>query len=173
LNHIDKSVIDAKQQESAEHFVAAMAASAFGVSIVTTNGPEGKFGLTVSAVSSVSAEPPLLLACINRKNQVEQAITGNKRFAVNLLSEEQSALAKIFAGRPEQGEAYDFGKAIWLEEHGMPVLKGATASFVCDLDSYQDAGTHRIFIGNVAHALHTAARPLVYCNRSFGKFVKV
>ena len=56
-------------------FVEAMAAAAFGVSIITTDGDSGRFGLTVSAVSSVSAEPPLLLACINRKNPIEQAIT--------------------------------------------------------------------------------------------------
>jgi flavin reductase (DIM6/NTAB) family NADH-FMN oxidoreductase RutF len=157
----------------AESFVAAMAAAAFGVSIVTTDGNAGRYGLTVSAVSSVSAEPPLLLACINRKNLVEQAITKNQRFVVNLLSDQQSALAKMFAGRPEQGEAYDFGAAKWTKEHGMPVLQGAAANFVCNLESYSDAGTHRIFIGRVIHAMHNGALPLVYSHRTFGKFVKL
>jgi flavin reductase (DIM6/NTAB) family NADH-FMN oxidoreductase RutF len=170
---MDKRVNDGMVPETANHFVAAMAAAAFGVSIVTTHGPQGRFGLTVSAVSSVSAEPPLLLACINRKNQAEQAITANKRFVVNLLSEEQSALAKIFAGRPEHGDAYDFAQASWTEEHGMPVLQGAVASFVCDLETHSDAGTHRIFIGRVIHAIHNGASPLVYSHRTFGKFVKL
>jgi flavin reductase (DIM6/NTAB) family NADH-FMN oxidoreductase RutF len=170
---MDKRVSDVRQLETADHFVNAMAAAAFGVSIVTTDGPAGKFGLTVSAVASVSAEPPLLLACINRKNDVEQAITSNKRLVVNLLSLEQAPLAKIFAGRPEQGEAYDFAKATWNEEHGMPVLQNATANFVCDLESYSDAGTHRIFVGRVIHAMHHDVMPLVYSHRAFGKFVRL
>ena len=171
---MDKRVSEVRNLEFADHFVAAMSAAAFGVSIVTTEGEAGKFGLTVSAVSSVSAEPPLLLACINRKNAVEQAITSNKRFVVNLLSEHQEDLAKIFAGRPAQGIAYDFDKASWNSEHGMPVLRGATANFVCDLESFSDAGTHRIFVGRVIHAMHNSdALPLVYSHRTFGKFVKL
>ncbi len=84
-------------------FVEAMAAAASGVSIVTTDGPAGRFGLTVSALTSVSADPPLLLACINRKNPISAAITENGCFVANLLAENQVALAKIFAGRPELG----------------------------------------------------------------------
>ena len=158
---------------SPEAFVAAMAAAAFGVSIVTTDGQSGRFGLTVSAVSSVSAEPPLLLACINRKNVIENAITKNQRFVVNFLSSEQATLAQIFAGRPSVGATYDFAAATWNEEHGMPVLQQAAANFVCELESYLDAGTHRIFIGRVVHAMHGGPSPLVYTNRSFGKFTNL
>ncbi len=154
-------------------FVEAMAAAAFGVSIITSDGGSGRFGLTVSAVSSVSAEPPLLLACINRKNPIELAITKNGRFAVNLLSDTQSSLAKIFAGRPEHGAAYDFSAAKWLHDYGLPVLEGAAANFICDLDTYHDAGTHRIFIGRVTQAIHGGPAPLVYSHRAFGKFTKL
>lgn len=47
------------------NFIMAMAAAATGVSVTTTEGSAGRFGLTVSAISSVSAEPPMLLACVN------------------------------------------------------------------------------------------------------------
>lgn len=170
---MDKRVIEPRKVETAEHFVEAMAAAAFGVSIVTTDGVDGRFGLTVSAVASVSAMPPLLLACINRKNLIEPAIIENKRFVVNLLAESQAPLAKIFAGRPEQGAAYDFAAATWYEEHQMPILQNAAANFICDLESFSDAGTHRIFIGRVIHAIHNGALPLVYSHRSFGKFTKL
>lgn len=162
-----------KLSASSEAFVEAMAAAAFGVSIVTTDGEAGRFGLTVSAVSSVSAEPPLLLASINRKNLIENAITQNRRFVVSFLSTEQAALAQIFAGRPSHGAAYDFAAAKWSEENGMPMLQEAAANFVCELESYIDAGTHRIFIGRVVHAMHSGPSPLVYSSRSFGKFTKV
>jgi flavin reductase len=167
---MDKRVDVTKQQETSDHFVEAMAAAAFGVSIVTTDGVAGKFGLTVSAVTSVSAEPPLLLACLNRKNRAVQAITKNQRFVVNLLSDQQASLATNFAGRPEQGEAYHFADSLWADEKGLPVLQNTAATFICDLETFYDAGTHRIFIGRVTSAKHGRVQPLVYSHRKFGKF---
>ncbi len=160
-------------QETPDHFVEAMAAAAFGVTIVTTNGVSGKLGLTVSAVSSVSAQPPLLLVCINRKNMIVDAITSNASFTVNMLSEVQSSLAKSFAGRPEMGQkSYDFSQDAWRENSvAGPVLESAAANFMCKLETFQDAGTHRIFIGRVIEAQHNGALPLVYSHRKFGKFL--
>jgi flavin reductase (DIM6/NTAB) family NADH-FMN oxidoreductase RutF len=152
-------------------FVAAMAHTAASVNVVTTTGPAGRFGLTVSALTSISAEPPLLLACINRKNPCVQAMTENKRFAVNTLAEPQVEVARIFAGRPLSGEAYDFSAHEWLEsEHGALLLKDAATHFTCALDSFHDAGTHRIFIGRVLVAHTNALQPLVYMGRRFGHF---
>ena len=153
-------------------FVEAMAAAASGVSIITTDGSSGRFGLTVSAVTSVSAEPPLLLCCINRKNAIAAAITENGCFAASLLSEEQVALAKIFAGRPDQGQmAYDFGAAQWYQGVAdSPVLEFAAATFECRLDSWHDGGTHRIFIGNVVSASISGLPVLAYHHRKFGRF---
>src|SRR5690242_13985198 len=76
----------AKPPVRAEQFTAAMGLAATGVSVVTTDGLQGRFGLTVSAVSSVSADPPLVLVCINRKSPAVAAVDGNGVFAVNLLS---------------------------------------------------------------------------------------
>ena len=76
----------AKPPVGAAQFTAAMGLAATGVSVVTTDGPAGRFGLTVSAVSSVSAEPPLVLCCINRKSPAMAAVEANGVFAVNLLS---------------------------------------------------------------------------------------
>jgi flavin reductase (DIM6/NTAB) family NADH-FMN oxidoreductase RutF len=152
-------------------FVAAMAHTAASVNVVTTTGPAGRFGLTVSAMTSISAEPPLLLACINRKSQCADAITANKRFAVNTLAEPQVEVARIFAGRPSSGDAYDFSAHEWIEgEHGALLLKDAATHFTCALDSFHDAGTHRIFIGRVLVAHTNALQPLVYMGRRFGHF---
>jgi flavin reductase (DIM6/NTAB) family NADH-FMN oxidoreductase RutF len=155
-----------------QDFVNAMAASAMGVSIVTTAGVAGRFGLTVSAWSSVSAEPPLLLACINRKNKIAEAIVQNGFFAVNALDEAHSDVARVFAGRPREGEAYAFDETQWrVAEHGVSLLNGASAHFVCALDSFHEAGTHRIFMGRVEQAISGTVSPLIYHNRTFGKFV--
>lgn len=154
-------------------FVEAMAAAASGVSVITTDGAAGRFGLTVSAVTSVSAEPPLLLCCINRKNPISAAITENGGFAANLLAEAQVPLAKIFAGRPEHPhQAYDFNHAQWYSGvANNPMLEFAAATFECRLDSWHDGGTHRIFIGNVVAASISGLPVLAYHHRKFGKFV--
>jgi flavin reductase (DIM6/NTAB) family NADH-FMN oxidoreductase RutF len=158
---MDQVVTKSNNQETPDHFVQAMAAAAFGVSIVTTQGATGKLGLTV--------------ACINRKNVISDAITKNKSFAVNMLSELQASLAKTFAGRPEQGlQAYDFTQGTWSDEEGAaPVLLNSAANFICHLESFHDAGTHRIFIGRVLEAQHNGALPLVYSHRKFGKFLSL
>lgn len=162
LSHVFAPVTD---------FVNAMASAAMGVSIVTTQGKAGRFGLTVSAWSSVSAEPPLLLACINRKNKISEAITRNGYFAVNALDDSHADMARIFAGRPKNGEPYVFDDQQWQPSiHGLPLLKGASATFICGLDSFHDAGTHRIFMGRVEDAVSGTVSPLLYHNRTFGKF---
>lgn len=159
------------QPTLSHQFVEAMAAAASGVSIVTTAGETGRFGLTVSAVTSVSAEPPLLLACINRKSRIAEAITANKFFAACLLSEHQVALALNFAGRPNHGVAYDFTAADWRAgSGGVPVLQQAAATFELELDSWHDAGTHRIFIGRVVVAVISGLATLAYHHRKFGRF---
>lgn len=160
--------------ESKERFIDAMAALANGVSIVTTDGPAGKFGLTVSAVTSVSAEPPILLVCVNRKNFAVAAIIQNHRFAVNILNAQSQDIAQVFAGRATEGIAYDFQRHAWIEGGalGLPILVNATASFECELDCFHDAGTHRIFLGRVISALRGDTEPMVYSNRYYGRMIK-
>lgn len=153
--------------ESAERFVAAMARAATTVSVVTTDGPAGRFGVTVSAITSVSAEPPLVLACINRRSPVLDAIECNGVMAINVLAEGQQNIADGFAGR-SPGPNYDFGCAEWCRAvTGAPLLAGAAAVFDCALHAVHDAGTHRIVIGRVVEARCGEALPLVYARRGY------
>ncbi len=158
----------AKVPVAAQDFVSAMGLAATGVSVVTTDGPAGRFGLTVSAVSSVSAEPPLVLICINRRSPAVAALDENGSFAVNLLAAHNRAYAETFSGRPREGKPFDFGNHDWRDgDTGLPLVKDATAAFECDTHSSIDAGTHRIYIGRVVAAHKGDADPLVYCNRAF------
>jgi flavin reductase (DIM6/NTAB) family NADH-FMN oxidoreductase RutF len=156
----------------AEEFTAAMGLAVTGVSVVTTDGPHGRFGLTVSAVSSVSADPPLILGCITRKSPSVAAVDGNGLFAVNLLGAGHRAYAETFSGRPREGRPFDFTNHDWRTgETGLPLVRDATAVFECEIHESLDAGTHRIFIGRVVAAHRGASDPLVYCNRAFGRIV--
>ncbi len=161
-------------EETTANFIAAMGAAATGVSVVTTEGLAGRFGLTVSAVSSVSADPPMLLACVNRKSPAVAAMDRNGRFAVNFLGANNQEVAEVFAGRPKTGKSYDFERHDWNSgSTGMPVLADATASFECEIECSQDAGSHRIFIGRVVAAKRNSIEPLVYCNRAFGRVAQL
>ena len=157
-----------RAQETPDRFVAAMRLAATGVSVVTTDGPAGRFGVTVSAISSVSTEPPLVLACINRKSPAVTAIELNGVMAVNLLAEHQRPIAETFAGRPCVGAPYDFGCAEWSSDRtGSPLLRHAAAVFDCEVMAFHDAGSHRIVLGRVVDARGGDASPLVYSRRDY------
>ena len=153
---------------ASETFLAAMRMAVTGVSVVTTDGAAGRCGIPVSSVSSVSAEPPLVLTCINRKSPATEAIDANLQFCVNMLACSQREYAATFSGRPESGLPFAFDEEKWSTGRtGLPILEGALAVFECELDTYHDAGSHRIFIGRVVAAGRNSAEPLIYCNRAF------
>jgi flavin reductase (DIM6/NTAB) family NADH-FMN oxidoreductase RutF len=150
-----------------EGFLAAMAQAATTVTVVTTDGPGGRWGVTVSAMSSVSADPPLLSICLDRRNPVCGEITANRRFCVNVLDEGQDDVADVFAGRAPAEGGDRFACAAWEEGPDLPRLVGAAAYFDCVLATSHDHGTHRLFIGRVRTAGRAVARPLVYQARDY------
>lgn len=150
-------------------FIEAMRGAVTGVNIVTTDGPAGRFGVTVSASCSVSAEPPQVLVCINRTSPVCEAIVKNGCFCLNTLAVGQRDLANVFAGFADEGIPYDFKAAHWKGlVTGAPGLEGAIAGFDCVLGSSLAAGTHRIFIGRVVAVTSQPDSPLLYTNRGYG-----
>jgi len=156
------------QQDHPKPFLTAMSGAVTQVSVVTTNGTAGRFGVTVSAFTSVSADPPLVLVCINRRSPVVKAIEENGCFCVNLLDDRQSTVADCFSGRSDPLTAYDFSCANWrLEATGSPCLDQANANFDCTIENAYDAGTHRIFIGEVQDAQTSGRAPLAFSRRSY------
>jgi flavin reductase (DIM6/NTAB) family NADH-FMN oxidoreductase RutF len=158
------------QTSNRDRFLDAMSRAATGVTIVTSSGDTGRFGQTVSAMSSVSADPPMLLVCINRKSPICSAVQRHGVFAVNVLRADQRRLAESFAGRPRRGLPYDFSSARWdTEVTGSPLLAGAVARFDCTVEAAHPAGTHMIFVGNVVMADAGSGAPLVYAGRGYGE----
>ena len=151
-----------------QDFIRAMRGAVTGVNVVTTDGSGGRFGLTVSAFTSVSAEPPMVLICVNRKGPACAAIRENNVFCVNVLSTSQRSVAETFAGNPTVGEAYDFEAGTWtLSQTGAPLLDGSVANLDCALTSAVDAGTHTIFVGDVKSIEHNDVSPLLYTDRAY------
>lgn len=165
----DKQFSTHDREPIRQDFVDATSSTVTGVNLITTNGLAGRFGLTISAMSSVSADPPMLLACINQKSPMCHAILVNRHFCVNVLSTYQHHLARIFAGIVETGGAYDFDAAQWeLGTANVPRLIDAVSTFDCVLENAQNAGSHRIFIGRVTAATAHKSTPLLYTTRSYG-----
>jgi flavin reductase len=151
-------------------FRSAMSQAVTGVNIVTTDGPEGRYGLTVSAVSSVSAQPPMLLVCVNRKSVACSAIEANGSFAINVLATGQQFAAETFSGSDAHGDAYTFNDEDWTTAvTKSPVLKCAVATFDCKIETVIPSATHTIFIGRVQATRAHSGTPLLYTSRSYGR----
>ena len=146
---------------SAAEFRQVLSRWASGVSIVTTQGSSGKSGTTVSAFTSVSLEPPLILICFDQASQTLATIAQSRRFCVNILSEGQQELSNRFA-KPASDDERFAGVVLQEEVAAGPRLAGAVACLDCDLDSEFVAGDHQILIGRVVQTRLGEGRPLLY-----------
>lgn len=138
----------------------AFGAFATGVTVVTGVDTHGRrVGLTANSFTSVSLDPPLLLVCPARTASALPALQASWRFAINVLALDQQAVAERFTKRGID-RFQDDG---WGEWHGLPVLAGTCASFVCDLHAELDGGDHAILVGRVkALRVVPEAEPLLY-----------
>ncbi|KPL55001.1 hypothetical protein ABB55_24520 [Prosthecomicrobium hirschii] len=131
-------------------FRLAMRELAGGVSVVTTGRGALRTGLTATSVTSLSAEPPALLVCINRSSSVLRVLREHQAFAVNILKAGHEDVADRFAGRSGAYGAARYGDAEWTElTTGMPVLADALAAFDCRVEAILDWHSHAVVIGRI------------------------
>jgi flavin reductase (DIM6/NTAB) family NADH-FMN oxidoreductase RutF/DNA-binding GntR family transcriptional regulator len=140
-----------------------------GVTVITTVHNGTRFGVTASAVSSLSLDPPMLLVCLNRHLPTADAVSSAGVFAVNILTEDQGNLASQFATRhPDK-----FREVVVVErDQGVPMLAGALAHIECAVTERIDAATHTVFLAEVRSARASAGSPLAYFRGSFGRFAQ-
>lgn len=150
-------------------FRAAMARLGAAVNIVTSDGPMGRYGLAVSAVCSVTDDPPTVLVCVNRASKANETFKANGVLCINVLAGRHEALSGRFS-TPSLGMAERFGdETNWTRlDTGSPVLVDASVALDCALASYREIGTHSVFFCEVrAVQLAEKAEGLVYFNRSY------
>lgn len=138
-----------------------------GVVVITATDGDVPHGMTVSAVSSLSMDPPMLLACMNTASRTQDVVTRSGVFAVNILAQDQGALAERFA-RSTLANKFD-GVDFRRGHSGVPLLDGTLAVVVCRVVEMVTGGTHRVFLGRVLHAEATDGSPLAYFRGQFGK----
>lgn len=145
------STVDPRQfRQVLGHFLS-------GVTVVTTRTPEGVHGMTASAFSSVSLDPPLVLVCVARKARLHELLGEGAPFGVSILSEAQQELSNHFAGYAPHAQV------LWEEGFGAtPVLAGALAWLDCTVHAVLDGGDHSVVLGRVQAMAAHEGQPLAY-----------
>jgi flavin reductase (DIM6/NTAB) family NADH-FMN oxidoreductase RutF/DNA-binding FadR family transcriptional regulator len=139
---------------------------ATGVTVITSRHADIDYGMTASAVSSLSLQPPMLLACINRASPTGDAVRRSGAFVVNVLAEDQADLAQRFATRSRDKFS---GVEVVPTGLGPVSIAGALAHIECRVVEGVDAGTHTIFIGRVSRAEGREGAPLAYFRGQYGQ----
>jgi flavin reductase (DIM6/NTAB) family NADH-FMN oxidoreductase RutF len=162
--------MDADQQRWLRQMMARFAT---GVTVVAARHGPLLAGMTANAIASISIDPPLLMASINRKSETHGAILGSHSFAVSVLADGQQALADCFAQPTTAGKLQRFCDAPWHDaETGSPILDGAIAYFDCRLVAQHPGGDHTMFVGEiVAAGFEEAAEPLIWYGSGYRRLM--
>jgi flavin reductase (DIM6/NTAB) family NADH-FMN oxidoreductase RutF len=141
-------------------FRSAMAALPTGVTVVSATGPDGPAGATANAVSSLSIDPMLMLACLDRGSRTLLAVQGANRFGISVLHAGQEEIARAFATKAPVADKWE-GIA-WSERDGIPAIDGALVWVACDLRDVIAGGDHVIVTGEVRDLASAEGDPLVF-----------
>ncbi|MBP2561306.1 flavin reductase (DIM6/NTAB) family NADH-FMN oxidoreductase RutF [Neorhizobium galegae] len=154
----------------AEIFRAAMKKVATPVTIIATGDGDLRHGMTASAVCSLSDQPPMILACVNRNSAILPHLRANGYFSANFLDEGHVELAQCFAGVTKiyGSDRFNFGKWSTLAT-GAPILADALSVFDCRLECEYESSTHAVLVGRVeAIVKEGSTRALIYSGGRFG-----
>ena len=145
-----------------------MANFAASVTVVTSYRDDRHHGLTVSAFTSVSLVPPLVLICIDHASHSIEALRVASGFTVNMLREGTADVALRFASKdPDKFRDLPV-RAPQYEGAGLCLPSLSYACLECRTVERAEAGDHTIFIGQVEHAArYDPGRPLLYWQRDF------
>lgn len=149
----------------ARHLRACLGSFATGVTVVTALSGDGRpVGLTVNSFNSLSLEPALVLWSLGTRSRSLDTFLSARRFAVNVLSAGQLALARRFS---RSGIDRFAGVATHPGIDGMPLIEGALAWFECETRTHHRHGDHILFIGEVLRCARVPGQGLVFQQGEF------
>lgn len=151
-----------------EDFAHAMSRVCAPVAVVTTIDRR-PHGTTVSAFSSLSLDPPMVLVALDQQSELLACITRTGQFGLNVLASGQASLALRFAKKGPDG----FDGLTWYAESGCPRFEGAAVWLGCRVAALVDGGDHRVALAEVSRIRVTESEPLIYHARMFGTHAPV
>jgi flavin reductase (DIM6/NTAB) family NADH-FMN oxidoreductase RutF len=151
-------IIDAKA------FWRALGQRAIGSTIVTARSADGPAGFLGLSASHISADPPLMLASIDKRTSALQTVLAARHFAVNFLPSDASEIADLFGGKGTLKGADRFNVGQWQTlTTGAPVLANALGAMDCTLEDTIERGGICIVIGRVVDVLvGSGGNPLIH-----------
>jgi flavin reductase (DIM6/NTAB) family NADH-FMN oxidoreductase RutF len=134
-------------------FRSACGSFVTGITVVAAASAEGANGSTVNSFTSLSTDPPQVVVCLALNTRTLQHVQSSGRFSVNILSSEQTEIARIFASKtPDKISQVDWTRGA----NGAPLIDGAVTSFECDVVTMQREATHTSLVHD------SEAAPLVF-----------
>ncbi len=155
------------QMIDVREFRQAMGDFATGVTVVTTlDARHRPYGVTVNSFTSVSAEPQLVLVCIDETRSGLDFFLESRRFGVNILGKGQEETSDFFSQTGSDRASFPYR----LQEDGLPMIPDSLAWIQCELVESILAGDHRILLGRVItlERLRPEAAPLVFFRGAYG-----
>jgi 3-hydroxy-9,10-secoandrosta-1,3,5(10)-triene-9,17-dione monooxygenase reductase component len=143
-----------------EEFRFAMGLLPTGVTVVTAAGPGGPAGATANAVGSLSLNPMLMLACLDRGSRTLLAVQAANRFGINVLGADQEEVAHAFSTKAPVADKWEGIESADLG--GVPAIRGALVSLACELQDVIAGGDHMIVTGRVLDLRSHDGEPLLF-----------
>lgn len=147
-------------------FRGALGTFVTGVTVITTDSPEGPVAIVANSFASVSLDPPLVLWSPAKASKRFEHFAGARRFAVHVLAADQRDICAAIIKSKTAIKDVPTHKS----HCGMPIIEGALATFECNLHATHDAGDHVIIVGLVTKAHHQTGNPLVFHAGTYGEF---
>lgn len=123
---------------------------ASGVCVISSTDPNGsRAAMTASSVTSVSAEPPSLLVCVNKSAALDSILSSSSMFSVSVLNSDQENESNTCASPSEGKSRFEVGNWQVDEESGLSYLSDALSIFFCEKKQAVPYGTHNIYIGDI------------------------
>jgi len=146
-----------------------------GIAIAATSDRGVDYAMTVSAFTSVSLDPLLVLVCVEKITRFHEAVLASGAWTISVLPEDAEPVSRWFAekGRPTKGQFADYAHHTGAAT-GMPVLDIATAVIECRTRAVHDGGDHDIVVGEVVGVWADPAhrRPLLYVEGQYRRLAE-
>ncbi len=153
-----------------DRFRATMAHLVAGITVVAVKDDAGRsLGMTASAVTALSLEPPMLLVCIDTSATIHDQVVRARAFSVSILAEGQEDMARRFAdpGRHE----FD-ARSLAMGPSGLPLVEGALGHIECTRGAVHAAGDHSIVTGVLEWSRTREGAPLCHFRSAYARLAK-